>query len=141
MEVLDLFENQDNLPQDVREIIKRYANQFASDGDSYELCRKFEAELKPYGYCFEWGLDAVPQYLRQITYTHQDVTRMLLSVLTFANANANKLHGTKTIKGKTYGEQVRHIIDMYNESKDNTIDGGLDDGNWSLLRLTPKLSE
>lgn len=141
MEDLDLFENQDNLPQDVREIIKRYANQFASDGDSYELCRKFEAELKPYGYRFDWGLDAVPFNLQQITYTHQDVTRMLLSVLTFANANANKLHGTKTIKGETYGEQVRHIIDMYNESKANTIEGGLDDGNWSILRLTPKLSE
>jgi hypothetical protein len=42
------------------------------------------------------------------------------------------VHGTKTIKGETYGEQVTHIIDMYNESKANTIEGGLDDGNWSI---------
>lgn len=141
MEELDLFEYLDALPQNIRKIVESYGAKFAADGDSYILCQTFLNELIPLGYTFEYGLDAVPYNLRQLTYTHQDVTRMLLSVLTFVNTNANKMHGTKTIKGETYGEQVNHIINMYSESKANTLDGGLDDGNWSILRLTPKLSE
>ena len=140
MEVLDLFDNLESLPKNVREIVEFHGDIIGNNA-TYENCENFLNELIPLGYTFDYYLDATPYNLRQITYTVQDVTRMLLSVLTFTNANANKLHGTKTIKGETYGEQVEHILKMYASTKANTIESGLDDSNWSLLRLTPKLSE
>lgn len=58
---IDLFERYDLLPDDIQEILMKHAEA----DETYENCANLEAELKPLGYTFEWGLDAIPYNLRK----------------------------------------------------------------------------
>lgn len=62
MEQEDLFESISDLPQEIQDILAKY-----NDGDfTYENCQNLEAELKPFGYTFDYGLTAEPFNLRKI---------------------------------------------------------------------------
>jgi hypothetical protein len=63
IEQMDLFENLDKVPGEVRSLI----DAFNTYGESYEDCERLLADLKPYGYTFDYYLDAVPFNLRKIT--------------------------------------------------------------------------
>ena len=57
----DLFEVWETLPQEVQDILEKYNGE-----ETYENCEKMLQELKPLGYTFEYGLDAVPFNLTNI---------------------------------------------------------------------------
>lgn len=59
----DLFEQPENLPAPVQEIIEKYTQDFEL---SYGDCENFLDELKPYGYTFEYYLGGVPFNLTKI---------------------------------------------------------------------------
>ncbi len=62
MENIDLFEYPGRLPVKVLEIIDKYSEL----DNTYENCEKLLQELKPYGYIFDYYLDAEPFNLREI---------------------------------------------------------------------------
>jgi hypothetical protein len=62
----DLFEHYDKLPKNVKTILDKYSKIEAEEGFDYEILKRFEQELKPLGYTFEYGLDAEPYDLKKI---------------------------------------------------------------------------
>jgi hypothetical protein len=64
----DLFEDYENQPQEIADIIQRYADDFGGDGnemdykDTANMCEEMEA----IGYTFDFGLDNEPFGLRPI---------------------------------------------------------------------------
>lgn len=62
VEETDMFQNTEDLPEDVQEILNRYSE----EDNTYEVLEKMEAELNPLGYTFDFDLDAVPSNLRRI---------------------------------------------------------------------------
>ncbi len=60
-EEIDLFESYHLLPNEVRDILNKYAEL----GQTYENCASLEKELDALGYSMEYGLDAVPYNLRK----------------------------------------------------------------------------
>jgi hypothetical protein len=63
-EEIDLFEDYENLPQEVNDIIAKYP-----DGLTYPECEEFIKELEKVGYTCDYGLDAVPYGLKKIENT------------------------------------------------------------------------
>ena len=61
-EDFDLFEDFDNLPQDVQDIFFEYED----IDDTYERNKEMLSRLKPLGYTFDYGLDAVPFGLKKM---------------------------------------------------------------------------
>ena len=59
----DYFEYYDELSKEVQDIL----SSFSDRDDTYQTCVELEQALLPYGYTFEWGLDATPYGLRKIT--------------------------------------------------------------------------
>lgn len=49
------------------------------------------------------------------TYTKEEVTQMLVSVIMFANANEKQ--GVSQINGITYGDKANHIINTFDKFK------------------------
>ena len=62
---MDLFENQDLLPKQVKEIVEHYDQLFANES-TYKLCLEFQSKLEPLGYSFDWELDGVPFNLQKL---------------------------------------------------------------------------
>ena len=60
----DLFEHTEELPAIVVHTLYKYS---FSD-ESYQTCEKLLAELRPLGYTFDYGLDAIPFDLRKIDF-------------------------------------------------------------------------
>jgi hypothetical protein len=58
----DLFNTPEILPQEVRDIIKKYEKMDAC----YEMCQSLIEELEPHGYTCEYGLDGIPYELTTI---------------------------------------------------------------------------
>ncbi len=56
----DLFQCYKSLPEEISEIIKDF------EEGNYNDCKKLLERLKPLGYTFDYGLDAVPFNLRKI---------------------------------------------------------------------------
>jgi hypothetical protein len=63
-EGVDLFEDYDNIPTNVQEVLDKYSDAF-EDGD-YRKLEKANNELKKIGYTFEYGLDGEAYDLRKI---------------------------------------------------------------------------
>ena len=59
----DLFEHIDSLPHEVQVVLQKYE----SEVEDYIACKNMQHELEHLGYTFDWGLDAIPYNLRQIT--------------------------------------------------------------------------
>jgi hypothetical protein len=59
----DLFENQEALPGIMQMVMKKY-----EDGDfTYEVCEELLDDCESFGYTFEYGLDAIPHSLTEMT--------------------------------------------------------------------------
>jgi len=63
---IDLFENYEALPKKVQDLLNT-----TEDKQSYEHCKWLLEKLKPLGYTFEYGLDAIPYNLRKIKASSQ----------------------------------------------------------------------
>jgi len=63
MESIDLFEQYDTLPQEVKDIINEFNEK---DGDGYENCAELVKRLEAVGYTCEYYLDAEPFNLKKI---------------------------------------------------------------------------
>jgi hypothetical protein len=63
-EGVDLFEDYDNIPSNVQEVLDKYSDAF-EDGD-YRKLEKANNELNKIGYTFEYGLDGEAYDLRKI---------------------------------------------------------------------------
>lgn len=57
---VDLFENQETLPQAVQDILLDYG-----DDASFKACKELLKKLEPFGYTFDYGLDACPIGLKK----------------------------------------------------------------------------
>lgn len=63
----DLFNCQEKLPQDVKNVVLIYSKLFEeSEYDSYALCRFFQAEMKKLGHWCDYDLDGSPHSLRKL---------------------------------------------------------------------------
>lgn len=62
MQVKDLFENPEQLPLEVQKILEDF-----DEPGTYERCAQLIDMLQPYGYTFDYYLDAVPYNLRLIS--------------------------------------------------------------------------
>ena len=60
---LDLFEDYENQPIDLKKIVDKYTV-ILNDKQTYDIIREFEKEVNKIGYIFEWYLDAEPYGLR-----------------------------------------------------------------------------
>lgn len=64
-ESVDLFEDQDSLPDEIRETVMHYSWELEASGrDPYEVSREFLGVAESLGYTFEYGLDGVPYGLQ-----------------------------------------------------------------------------
>lgn len=72
-EEIDLFENPENLPQAVQDVINKYC----TGDNTYENCGKLVAELEALGYTCEYGLDAEPHSLKKIYITEEMANKAL----------------------------------------------------------------
>lgn len=64
---MDLFENYEEQPQELKEICDKYDEIFNEGSiDVYEICLNFLEEVEVIGYTFEYGLDGCPYALRKI---------------------------------------------------------------------------
>ena len=61
-EGIDLFEHQEDLPSEVKEILDKYSE----EDNTYESLGKMQSELEPLGYTFDYYLDAEPYGLRKM---------------------------------------------------------------------------
>ena len=61
IEIQDLFEVIETLPQDVQDVLMQHAG-----SESYEELNNLLEILKPLGYTFEYYLDAIPYNLSKI---------------------------------------------------------------------------
>ena len=66
MTEIDLFEDYESLPVELRDICERYSDIEAHDGFGYKECGELLADVEKLGYTFEYGLDAVPFNLQKI---------------------------------------------------------------------------
>jgi hypothetical protein len=62
----DLFEDYENQPAELSEIVSTYMEKFEEDDYDYEDSKKFLAEVEGVGYTFDYGLDNEPYGLRPI---------------------------------------------------------------------------
>jgi hypothetical protein len=60
----DLFENYEDQPQELAEIVNKWTEIMESDGYNYPNCDAFKIEVEKIGYTFDFGLDAEPYNLR-----------------------------------------------------------------------------
>ena len=60
---MDLFEIYETLPMEVQEVI----NNFSEKDNDYDNCAQLVEELEAVGYTCDYGLDASPYDLKQIT--------------------------------------------------------------------------
>ena len=61
--MMDLFEIYETLPMEVQEVI----NNFSEKDNDYDNCAQLVEELEAVGYTCDYGLDASPYDLKQIT--------------------------------------------------------------------------
>lgn len=80
----DLFEHLDELPENVRQILERFAE---LDSDSYNDCGNLVKELNAVGYTCDYYLDGVPFNLRKLPQPAQqpDTLTIFNRLLHFAN--------------------------------------------------------
>ena len=63
---IDLFEQIENLPIEVQNVIHEYNVLETNYGLSYIELNQLEENLKAFGYSFQWGLDCIPYNLKKI---------------------------------------------------------------------------
>lgn len=61
-EISDLFENPENLPEEIQNLI----NRFSEMDNTYKNCKMLFDKCQKLGYTFEYGLDAIPYGLKKI---------------------------------------------------------------------------
>lgn len=66
-QTIDLFEHIETLPQPVQDVLNKWEQYEIVNGLSYKELDQFLKELKPLGYSFEYGLDAIPYELKKIS--------------------------------------------------------------------------
>ena len=59
---LDLFEQQESLPQEVKDVLEKYKD----FNPTYDECRAMLKDMEAIGYTFDFYLDAEPYNLRKI---------------------------------------------------------------------------
>jgi hypothetical protein len=65
-EEVDLFEDYENIPDNVQEILDKYEEDF--EEGNYKRLQEAQKELEKIGYTFEFGLDGVAYNLRKMRY-------------------------------------------------------------------------
>jgi hypothetical protein len=69
--MIDLFEHYEELPKKVQDIIAEFG-----DTVGYLECQSLLIQLEPFGYTFEYDLDAIPYDLRKVnTYEIKILTK------------------------------------------------------------------
>ena len=71
--MIDLFEHLDLVPENVQEIISKYAEMDMT----YENCNDLIDELFDVGYTCEYGLDATPYNLRKLEDSNEDHAHLM----------------------------------------------------------------
>ena len=77
--IRDLFETPELLPKNVQKILEKNENMDLN----YTSCRNLIDQLEAVGYTCDYGLDAIPIYLRQLP--GQDVKEVILELKKLKN--------------------------------------------------------
>jgi hypothetical protein len=67
-EIVDLFEDYENIPENVQEVLDRYSEKYGEDFSEmdYNDMAEMHKEIEKIGYTFDYGLDNMPYGLRPI---------------------------------------------------------------------------
>jgi hypothetical protein len=67
-EIVDLFEDYENIPENVQEVLDRYSEKYGEDFSEmdYNYMAEMHKEIEKIGYTFDSGLDNMPYGLRPI---------------------------------------------------------------------------
>lgn len=67
VEEIDLFDDYDNLPSNVKALLDNFNDKYETcEHDGYGLCSQLVTALELIGYTCEYGLDACPYRLKKI---------------------------------------------------------------------------
>ena len=62
----DLFENREEIPPVLMELVEEYEYKQNTNGLDYNDCRIFQDRAEQIGFTFSWGLDSQPYDLRPL---------------------------------------------------------------------------
>jgi len=105
VEEIDLFEHPEKLPKQVQSVLNKYSE----DDNTYESLGKMLSEMKPLGYTFEYGLDAVPYDLKKIKSNSKPQPKRVKK--SSEDVKINKVKTKKTPFKFRKGKKV-HAIDL-----------------------------
>ncbi len=109
---MDLFENYDNQPKKLSDIL----NKFDLENMSYKSCEEMLKEVEKIGYTFDYGLDSEPYNLRKIQTMHINAALKIIG-------DKFPLLKETTIKAATNEKDLinilEYILSQYKESPGN----------------------
>jgi len=110
----DLFEDYENQPAELSEIVSTYMEKFEEDDYDYEDSKKFLAEVEGVGYTFDYGLDNEPYGLRPIGVE-------LNQIEGYEYADGGQLE-IKFLKGGKLDSKIQKKVDEVNSLIEKAID-------------------
>ena len=113
---MDLFEQYEKLPQNVLDVLSRYEE----EDFTYESCEALKNDLEAIGYTCDYGLDATPYGLRELTEFDKwdvkmvdDVFEVMLDEM--SNSEAEELRKEIT----TTDEKILYFIEREEKFKNS----------------------
>lgn len=74
---MDLFENYNQLPEELQAVLNKWQQKEANIGLDYKDCKAFQEECEAVGYTFDYQLDAQPFDLRPISSDKQQISNVI----------------------------------------------------------------
>ena len=72
-DLFEVWEDETQVPTNLREILERYQEKATEDGLHYSDLKEMLKEVEVIGYTFEYGLDATPFGLRPVNVKLEDL--------------------------------------------------------------------
>ncbi|PWN59566.1 hypothetical protein [Chryseobacterium oncorhynchi] len=110
---IDLFNNYEFIPEDLKPIVDYWSEKIESGEDNgYSYCDKFQKECQAHGYTFEYDLTAEPFFLRPINIQEQLILEQSINT----NYKSQNMENTENPKGK---EQLIQVLNAYYQNEEN----------------------
>ncbi|MPS73101.1 MAG: hypothetical protein E2590_08085 [Chryseobacterium sp.] len=74
---MDLFENYNQLPEELQAVLDKWQQKEANIGLDYKDCKAFQEECEAVGYTFDYQLDSQPFDLRPISSDKQQISNVI----------------------------------------------------------------
>jgi len=113
---MDLFEQYEELPQNVLDVLSKY-----EDGDfTYESCEALKNDLEAIGYTCDYGLDAEPYELRELSEFDKWAVEKINKVFEYLLDDMNPLDRLR-VKNEvtTTDEKIKYFIEQEEKFKNS----------------------